>query len=86
LLANIIGVAATLEKASAETATLRHLANAASLIEGNLTILQLRLLPFVQDSSGNTLVLGMPSQSTLLPVREQQADHGSNLIEQSGGQ
>lgn len=75
---------AALEKARAETATLRHLANAAALIERNPTILQLRLLQSVQDSSGNTLVLGMPPQSTPLPVREQQGDQGSNLIEPSG--
>lgn len=76
---------AALEKARAETATLRHLANAAALIERNPTILQLRLLQSVQDSAGNTLVLGMPPQSTPLPVREQQADRGSDLLEQSEG-
>jgi hypothetical protein len=63
---------AALEKARAETATLRHLANAASLIDRHPTILQLRLLQAVQESSGNTLVLGMPPQSTPLPVRDPQ--------------
>ena len=65
---------AALEKARAETATLRHLANAASLIDRNPTILQLRLLQSVQESSGNTLVLGLPQQSTVLPVRGQDRD------------
>jgi hypothetical protein len=72
---------AALEKARAETATLRHLANAASLIDRNPAILQLRLLQSVQDSSGNTLVLGMPPQSTPLPVRSQQDAHEPKLVE-----
>ena len=72
---------AALEKARAETATLRHLANAASLIDRNPTILQLRLLQSVQDSSGNTLVLGMPPQSTPLPVRDRQGARESKQVE-----
>lgn len=75
---------AALEKARAETATLRHLANAASLIDRNPTILQLRLMQCVQESSGNTIVLGMPPQSTPLPVRNQEGDRESNQIEPSG--
>ena len=72
---------AALEKARAETATLRHLANAASRIDRNPTILQLRLLQSVQDSSGNTLVLGMPPQATPLPVRDRQAARESKQVE-----
>jgi hypothetical protein len=63
---------AALEKARAETATLRHLANAASLIDRHPTILQLRALQTVQESSGNSLVLGMPPQSTPFPVPDPQ--------------
>jgi regulator of protease activity HflC (stomatin/prohibitin superfamily) len=58
---------AALEKARAETATLRHLANAASLVDRQPTILQLRLLQSVQESSGNTLVLGATGPT--LPLR-----------------
>lgn len=65
---------AALEKARAETATLRHLANAASLIDRHPSILQLRLLQTAQESSGNTLVLGMPPQTTPLPVRDQRVE------------
>lgn len=63
---------AALEKARAETATLRHLANAASLIDRHPTILQLRALQTVQESSGNSLVLGMPPQSPSFPLPDPQ--------------
>jgi len=53
---------AGLEKARAETATLRTLANAAKLMRDNPEILQLRYLQTLQEvgtSMGNTLVLGL---------------------------
>jgi regulator of protease activity HflC (stomatin/prohibitin superfamily) len=59
---------AALERARGETAALRNLANAAKMIEGNPNLLQLRLVQTLGEASGNTLVLGMPSQSTPLPV------------------
>ena len=59
---------AALEKAKAETAALRNLANAAKMTEGNPNLMQLRLVQALGESSGNTLVLGMPSQGIPFPV------------------
>lgn len=52
---------AMLEKARGEMAALRSLANAAKMIESNPTLLQLRLVQTLGQSSGNTLMLGMPA-------------------------
>jgi regulator of protease activity HflC (stomatin/prohibitin superfamily) len=49
-----------LEKARGETAALRNLANAARIMDDNPNLLQLRALQTVADSSGNTLVFGLP--------------------------
>jgi regulator of protease activity HflC (stomatin/prohibitin superfamily) len=62
---------AALEKARGETAALRNLANAAKMLESNPNLLQLRLLQAIGESSGNTLVLGMPSQMTTVPIHPQ---------------
>ena len=59
---------AALEKARGETAALRNLANAAKLLEGNPNLLQLRLVQALGESSGNTLILGMPLHTTPVPV------------------
>jgi regulator of protease activity HflC (stomatin/prohibitin superfamily) len=59
---------AALEKARGETAALRNLANAARMIQDNPNLLQLRLVQALGQSSGNTLVLGMPSNGTPIPV------------------
>jgi regulator of protease activity HflC (stomatin/prohibitin superfamily) len=59
---------AALEKARGETAALRNLANAAKMIEGNPNLMQLRLVQALGQSSGNTLILGMPSHATPVPV------------------
>ena len=64
---------AALEKARGETAALRNLANAARMIESNPSLMQLRLLQQLADSSGNTLVLGFPTSSTPLPLRAPEA-------------
>jgi regulator of protease activity HflC (stomatin/prohibitin superfamily) len=63
---------AALERARAETATLRHLANATEAIDRNPTLLQLRLLQAVEGSSGNTIVLGVPGTMAplIVPGRE----------------
>jgi regulator of protease activity HflC (stomatin/prohibitin superfamily) len=50
-----------LEKARGEMAALRHLANAAKMLEDNPMLFQLRLLQSVGESSGNTLVIGSPN-------------------------
>lgn len=52
---------AALEKARGETAALRNLANAARTIDDNPNLLQLRALQALADSSGNTLVFGLPT-------------------------
>lgn len=59
---------ASLEKARAETAALRTLANAAKLMRDNPELLQLRYLQTLQEvgaSAGNTLVLGLTDSEKL---------------------
>lgn len=65
---------AGLEKARGETAALRNLANAAKMIENNPALMQLRLIQSLEDSSGNTFILGMPSTYTPLPVKAQEIE------------
>jgi regulator of protease activity HflC (stomatin/prohibitin superfamily) len=60
---------AALERARGETAALRNLANAASLVERNPALMHLRLLQQLAASTGNTLVLGLPGATTPLPLR-----------------
>ncbi len=60
---------AALERARGETAALRNLANAARAMDDNPNLLQLRALQAIADSSGNTLVLGLPN-STVPLVRQ----------------
>jgi regulator of protease activity HflC (stomatin/prohibitin superfamily) len=60
---------AALEKARGETAALRSLANAAKMVEKSPALLQLRVIQSVEGSRGNTVILGLPSQSSLVPVR-----------------
>jgi regulator of protease activity HflC (stomatin/prohibitin superfamily) len=57
---------ATLERARGETAALRNLANAASLVERSPQLLQLRALQ-VAEQQGATLVLGVPGTMPLPP-------------------
>jgi regulator of protease activity HflC (stomatin/prohibitin superfamily) len=70
---------ASLEKARGETAALRSLANAARLVDANPSLLQLRLLQQLESTSGNTIVLGMPSSATPLPLRTEPPTGGSAL-------
>jgi regulator of protease activity HflC (stomatin/prohibitin superfamily) len=67
---------AALEKARGETAALRNLANAARMIEGNPSLIQLRLIQQIGASAGNTIVLGLPSTTTPLPLRPPEAGEG----------
>ncbi len=67
------GGLAALEKARGETAALRSLANAAKMIEGNPNLMQLRLVQALGEASGNTLILGMPSQLMPVPVPKERA-------------
>ena len=62
---------AVLEKARADTAALRNLANAAKMLEGNPTLMQLRVLQSVDAGTGNTMVLGLPADVMPLPLRKQ---------------
>ena len=60
---------AALEKARGETAALRHLANAAQMIDRNPNLMQLRILQAFGQQSGNTLVLGVPPAAQIVPVK-----------------
>ena len=60
---------AALERARGETAALRSLANAARMLQDNPQLIQLRMLQAMGESAGNTLVVGMPSGATTLPLR-----------------
>jgi regulator of protease activity HflC (stomatin/prohibitin superfamily) len=64
---------AALERARGETASLRNLANAAKMIEGNPNLMQLRFVQALGETSGNTLVLGVPSQPLPVPVSKGQS-------------
>lgn len=64
---------AALERARGETAALRNLANAAGVVEGNPTLMQLRLLQEIGSATGNTIVLGLPGMMTPIPIREDSA-------------
>jgi regulator of protease activity HflC (stomatin/prohibitin superfamily) len=64
---------AALERARGETAALRSLANAARLLENNPTLLQLRMVQSLGESSGNTLVVGLPKADTVLPLKKGRA-------------
>lgn len=64
---------AALERARGETAALRNLANAARTMEENPSLLQLRALQTLTDSSGNTLVLGLPSGTVPVPKQRRNA-------------
>ena len=60
---------AALEKARGETAALRNLSNAAKMFESNPNLLQLRLIHALGESGGNTIVFGMNSQQSFVPVQ-----------------
>src|SRR5258706_945368 len=62
---------AALERARGETAALRSLANAARTMDDNPNLLQLRALQALADSSGNTLVLGLPNGAVPLPKQSE---------------
>jgi regulator of protease activity HflC (stomatin/prohibitin superfamily) len=64
---------AALEKARGETAALRNLANAASLIERNPSLMQLRALQVLGQQPGNTLVLGVQQSAPMIPLRDRTA-------------
>ena len=63
---------AAIERARGETATLRHLANAAKLLEGNPALITLKTLQAVSGGK-NTLVLGL--SQPVLPIGRDEAGH-----------
>ncbi len=79
---------AALERARGETAALRKLANAAKMIDSNPNLMQLRLIQLISESSGNTLVLGMPPRDAPFPMKTKnketpsasQAEENSDII------
>lgn len=73
---------AALEKVRGETAALRNLANAASLMRGNPMLLQIRLMQQIASSSGNKVVVGFPSGVVPLPM---DTSAGVQLPEGNGG-
>jgi regulator of protease activity HflC (stomatin/prohibitin superfamily) len=75
---------AALEKARGETAALRSLANAAKMIESNPSLMQLRLVQALGESKGNTLILGMPSQVSPIPIKTKDTEQLKELTESRG--
>lgn len=61
---------AALEKARGETAALRNLANAAAMMEDHPSLLQLRALQQLAESTGSTLVIGVPADAALPTKRK----------------
>jgi regulator of protease activity HflC (stomatin/prohibitin superfamily) len=65
---------AALERARGETAALRSLANAARTLDDNPSLLQLRALQALTESSGNTLVFGLANSGVpngVVPIARQ---------------
>jgi len=70
---------AALERARGETAALRSLANAGRAMDDNPNLVQLPAWQALADSSGNTLVFGMPNAAAALR-------QGENRPAPSGGE
>lgn len=74
------GIAA-LEKARGETAALRNLANAAKIMEEHPSLFQLRVLQQMSDSTGNTFVVGLPQDASILPARSPSDQPGAGAAD-----
>ncbi len=59
---------AALERARGETAALRNLANAASLLKDNPALMQLRTIQALNEASGNTVVVNLSAPEALVPM------------------
>jgi len=73
---------AALERARGESASLRNLANAARVLEGNPALMNLRLMQSLTaaQNAGNTLVMGMPGG--FVPLKNGKSGaHGSTTHE-----
>ena len=60
---------AALERARGETAALRNLANAATLVDQRPSLMQLRVLQTLGQTPGNTVVLGLGGAPQTIPLR-----------------
>jgi regulator of protease activity HflC (stomatin/prohibitin superfamily) len=65
---------AALEKTRGETAALRALANAARMLEASPALMQLRLLQSIGETSGNTIVYGVPANGVVAKAASKQTD------------
>jgi regulator of protease activity HflC (stomatin/prohibitin superfamily) len=74
---------ASLEKARGESAALRNLANAAKMLEGNPTLMQLRVLQSLDAGTGNTMVLGLSPDVMPLPLRRADQRHTTEESQQN---
>ena len=76
---------AALERARGESASLRNLANAARMLEGNPALMNLRLMQSLSaaHNAGNTLVLGMPGG--FVPLKNGKADPPAPAAETKEG-
>ena len=75
---------AALERARGESASLRNLANAARVLEGNPALMNLRLMQSLTaaQNAGNTLVLGMPGG--FVPLKAGKAASTGEVKENGG--
>jgi len=60
--------AAALERTRGETASLCNLANAAKLLENNPSLMNLRIIQAVSESTGNTFVWPISSREHVVPI------------------
>lgn len=72
---------AALEKARGESASLRHLANAARMLDNNPNLLQLRIVQALSESTGNTVVLNTSPSSTFVPIKGRSTDAPLNVAD-----
>ena len=74
---------AALERARGESASLRNLANAARVLEGNPALMNLRLMQSLAaaQNAGSTLVLGVPG---FLPLKNGKAGLAAQNTEEGG--
>jgi hypothetical protein len=75
---------AALERARGESASLRNLANAARVLEGNPALMNLRLMQSLTaaQNAGNTVVLGLPGG--FVPLKNGKAGSPAPNTEEGG--
>jgi hypothetical protein len=77
---------AALERARGESASLRNLANAARVLEGNPALMNLRLMQSLASAqnSGSTLVLGIPGG--FVPLKNGKSESAGGVKENGGAE